>query len=71
MNLLKLCIAVAIGFLLGAFLGRPAPIKAQEIAVQPGSVKVTQVNPGSSITVTGQVVGFSCNQTGCFLAAFK
>lgn len=71
MNLLKLLVAVAIGFFLGAFLFRPAPIKAQDISITPGSVKVTQVHPGSSVTVTGQVVGFSCTSTDCYLASFK
>ena len=71
MNLLKLCVAVVIGILLGALLFRPAPIKAQDIAVTPGSVKVTQVHPGSSVTVTGQVVGFSCTPADCYLAAYK
>jgi len=68
MNLMKTCLAVLLGFLLGAMLDRPQPAKAAgNVYVQQGTVGV--YNPIRGTTV----VGFSCTGSGgnaaCYIAS--
>jgi hypothetical protein len=68
MKLLKTSLAVLLGFLLGAVLYRPKPIKAA------GNVYVQQVPVGVYNPIRGTtVVGFSCAGSGgnaaCYIAS--
>jgi hypothetical protein len=66
MNLLRVCIAVLAGFVLGIML-RPSTVRAYG----PSAVYVQKAKINGSITPTGNsVVGFSCTQTGdCYVAS--
>ena len=66
MNLLRVCIAVLAGFVLGIML-RPSTVRAHG----PIAVYVQKAKINNSITPTGStVVGFSCVQTGeCYIAS--
>jgi ABC-type methionine transport system permease subunit len=68
MSFLKTCLAVLLGFLLGAALYRPQSAKAA------GNVYVQQVAVGVYNPVRGtNVVGFSCagsgNSAACYIAS--
>jgi hypothetical protein len=67
-NFLKTCLAVVLGFLLGATLYRASPAKAA------GNVYIQQVPFGVYNPIRGSsVVGFSCTGSGmgaaCYLAS--
>jgi hypothetical protein len=66
MKLLKICVAVLAGFVLGIML-RPATVRAHG----PIAVYVQKAKLNNSITPTGSsVVGFSCVQSGeCYIAS--
>jgi hypothetical protein len=66
MNLLRICLAVLAGFVLGIML-RPSTVRAHAPAV----IHVQKAKLNGSITATGStVVGFSCTQTGdCYVAS--
>jgi hypothetical protein len=68
MNLVKTCLAVLLGFLLGAVLYGAKPAKAA------GNVYVQQVPVGVYNPIRGlTVVGFSCtgsgNSAACYIAS--
>lgn len=68
MNFVKTCLAVLLGFLLGAALYRPRPAKAA------GNVYIQQTAVGVYNPIRGStVVGFSCTGSGvsaaCFIAS--
>ena len=68
MSFLKTCLAVLLGFVLGAALFRPNPAKAA------GNVYVKQIPVGVYNPIQGSsVVGFSCTGSGgnaeCFIAS--
>ena len=68
MSFFKTCVAVLLGFLLGAVLYRPGTAKAA------GNVYVQQVPVGTYNPIRGtSVVGFSCTGTGpsaaCYIAS--
>jgi hypothetical protein len=67
MDLLKTCLAVLLGFVLGAALYRPTPAKAA------GNVYVQQISTGVESPIRGaSVIGFSCTGSGansaCYIA---
>ncbi len=66
MNLVRICVAVLAGFILGIML-RPSTARAHSV----GAVYVQKAKINGSITPTGSsVVGFSCTQTGdCYIAS--
>ena len=66
MNLLRICLAMLAGFVLGILL-RPSTVSAHA----PAMVHVQKAKINGSITTTGgTVVGFSCTQTGdCYVAS--
>jgi hypothetical protein len=66
MNLLKICLAVLAGFVLGVML-RPSTVRAYG----PAAVYVQKAKINGAITPTGSsVVGFSCVQSGeCYVAS--
>jgi hypothetical protein len=68
MRFLQTCLAVLLGFLVGAALYRPKPAKAA------GNVYVQQVSVGVYNPIRGSnVVGFSCagagGLTACYIAS--
>jgi hypothetical protein len=68
MSFLKTCLAVLLGFVLGAALFRPNPAKAA------GNVYVQQAPVGVYNPIRGSnVVGFSCTGSGlssaCYIAS--
>jgi hypothetical protein len=74
MNIAKLCIAVLIGFVLGAFVYRPANVKA----AGGGLIYVKKVSEGQNLdpmATNREVVGFSCvaarsgELDACYVAA--
>lgn len=69
MNTAKICLAVVVGFGLGAFVYRPLAVRAQGR----NPVIVMTISPQSGGTVIppdARVVGFSCVSSGqCYLAA--
>ena len=66
MKLLRICLAVLAGFVLGIML-RPSAVRAYA----PPVVHVQKAKINGSITATGgTVVGFSCTQAGdCYVAS--
>lgn len=65
MNFVKTCLAVLVGFLLGAALYHPRPAKAA------GNVYVKQVPVGEYNPIQGSnVVGFSCTGSGGNIACY-
>jgi hypothetical protein len=66
MNLLRICLAVLAGFVLGIML-RPSVVRAHAPAVV--HVQKVKIN-ASTGTTGGTIVGFSCTQTGdCYVAS--
>lgn len=68
MNVLKMYVAVLVGFALGAWLYRPSAVKAQSGRAP---VIVVEVEPGNGAPppADARVVGFSCIDNGkCDLA---
>jgi hypothetical protein len=65
MNFLKICLAVLSGFVLGALLYRPHPVKASMSGFQ-----MTEVKPGYNSFIPGdQVIGFACTHDSCYIVA--
>ncbi len=71
MNTVKICIAVAVGFVLGAFVYRPAVVKASGSGV----IYVRQMNVGTNpdpMIANREIVGFSCTNGAmgaeCYMA---
>jgi len=75
MNLAKTCLAVVVGFLLGAFVYHPVTAKASSPGS--GTIYVRKVVEGGSYTdpmlANREIVGFSCTGgsfgSQCFVAA--
>lgn len=71
MNILKMCIAVLVGFVLGAWFHRPFVVKAQSNRA-PVLVLPVGTQGGAPLPADVQVVGFSCASAGeksqCYLA---
>ncbi len=68
MNILKLCVAVVVGFILGACFYHPLAVKAQ---ADRAPVIVVEVGPGNGapLPTDARVVGFSCIGNGkCYMA---
>jgi hypothetical protein len=68
MIFLKTCLAVLLGFVLGAVLYRPKPARAA------GNVYVQQISTGVESPIRGaNVIGFSCTGSGansaCYIAS--
>jgi hypothetical protein len=78
MNLVRTCLVVLVGFVVGAMLYHPQPTKANDSgAVSVKRLKMGRGSEGNISTTVGiygsNVVGFSCTGTGddvqCFIAS--
>ncbi len=66
---MKTWMAVLIGFLLGAFFQTPPNLRAQIGMQQIGiHVRKFRENTSDGMVPGSQVVGFSCLDSGCFIA---
>jgi hypothetical protein len=64
MNFLKTCLAVVAGFVLGAMLYQPHPVKALN------NISLTEIKQGMHSYVLGdKIIGFGCTQEACYIAS--
>jgi hypothetical protein len=60
MNFLKTCLAVLLGFIIGAAIYHPKPVKA-------AGVRMEKVTDGFNNVIGSDVVGFACTHDECFV----
>jgi hypothetical protein len=63
---MKIALAVVLGFILGFIVWHPSLLRAKD-----GAITITQVSGtgSSSVPAVGEIVGFACTSSACFLAS--
>jgi hypothetical protein len=65
MDFLKICLAVFVGFVLGAVLYNPHPAKAAL-----STITLIELKKGYNAPLqVGEIVGFACTSDACYIAS--